>query len=109
MTNRFVAFLIIAMMLKVTVTAYHGPCKICRTRARTYTGRSASLPGLAVDPRLIPLGSKVKIKDRWYIADDIGPHGRHVDIRMQKSRLAHKKVKRFGRHRMTIVVKRYHR
>ncbi|MHB1000188.1 MAG: 3D domain-containing protein [Armatimonadota bacterium] len=106
MTNRYITLIILAIFIKVTVTAYHAPCKICHTRSRTYTGRNASLPGLAVDPRLIPLGSKVKINGKWYVADDKGPRGHHVDIRLSNSVSAHKKVKKFGRQYLTIQVKK---
>lgn len=109
MTNKFVTLLILLIFLKVTVTAYHAPCSRCGTRGRTYTGRNASLPGLAVDRKLIPIGSKVKVNGKWYVADDIGPKGRHVDIRIRNSSGAHNKVKHFGRHRMIIAVKKKHK
>ncbi|MHB1457908.1 MAG: 3D domain-containing protein [Armatimonadota bacterium] len=104
--NRYITLLVFLLFLKVTVTAYHAPCSRCGTRGKTYTGRNASLPGIAVDPKLIPIGSKVKVNGKWYLADDTGPKGKHVDIRIRNSSAAHGKVKHFGKHRMMIAVKK---
>lgn len=106
MANRYFAFLVLLLFLKVTVTEYHAPCSRCGTRGRTFTGRNASLPGVAVDPRLISIGSKVRVNGKWYVADDTGPKGKHIDIRIHNSSTAHNKVKHFGRHRMTVAVKK---
>lgn len=106
MANRSYVLLVLLLFLKVTVTQYHAPCSKCRTRGQTFTGRNASLPGIAVDPKIIPLGSKVKVGEIWYLADDTGPKGKHVDIRIRNTSSAHSKVKRFGKHRMTIAVKK---
>lgn len=106
MANRVFVLLVLLLFLKVTVTEYHAPCSRCGTRSRTYTGRSTSLPGVAVDPKIIPIGSKVKVNGIWYIADDVGPKGKHIDVRIRNSKMAHNKVKHFGRQRVTIAVKK---
>jgi 3D (Asp-Asp-Asp) domain-containing protein len=105
MYNRLATLLIAVMLLKVTVTAYHAPCRLCHTKRHTITGANATRPGIAVDPRLIPLGSKVKVNGRWYVADDVGPKGRHVDIRFRNRKGAHKAIKAFGRRHMVVKVK----
>ena len=53
--------------------------------SRTATGRSASSRGLAVDPRVIPLGSRVFVPGHGVlVADDTGGaiKGRRIDIRL---------------------------
>ncbi len=53
--------------------------------SRTATGRSASSRGLAVDPRVIPLGSRVYVPGHGVlVADDTGGaiKGRRIDIRL---------------------------
>ncbi len=105
-TNSLVNILVVVIILKVTVTAYHAPCKKCGTKSRTYTGTNASLPGVAVDPKVIPLGSKVKINGIWYLADDVGPKGKRVDIRLSNGKNAHEKAKAYGKKHLTITVKK---
>lgn len=102
--NRIATFLVAAILLRVTVTAYHAPCRRCHTKRHTVTGANAHGSGLAVDPRLIPIGSRVKLGGKWYVADDIGPHGHRVDIRLPNTANVHKRMKAFGRKRMTIRV-----
>ncbi len=67
-------------VMKVRVTFYSPG-----SRSRTATGRSARLPGLAVDPRVIPLGSKVSVPGFGVrVADDTGGaiKGRRIDVRL---------------------------
>lgn len=94
----------------VEATAYcGGPCRVCGTSGTTKTGRDASLDGIAVDPTVIPIGSRIdypreKGSDRkctWVLADDTGGaiRGRRIDIRM-----GHAEAVEFGRKQMVIRV-----
>jgi len=69
----------------VRVTAYCPCSKCCGEWAdgNTYTGTKATANRtIAVDPDVIPLGTKVEIDGREYIAEDIGGavDGERVDI-----------------------------
>lgn len=68
---------------KFTVTGYSAGDHRQGTGWRTAIGRHASHPGVAVDPHVIPLGSRVRIGHWWYVADDVGGRvkGRHIDLR----------------------------
>ncbi len=69
-------------VLKVRATHY---CASCGGGGRTATGRSARSAGLAVDPRVIPLGSRVYVPGYGVlVADDTGGaiRGRRIDIRL---------------------------
>ena len=82
---------------KYKLTAYCG-CKRCSGGYgnRTATGRKAKQGRtVAVDKRKIKLGSKVKIKGKTYVAEDVGGgvKGKHIDVYFK----SHKKVKQFGR------------
>jgi 3D (Asp-Asp-Asp) domain-containing protein len=98
-----------ARTLTVTASAYHGgPCKRCGTGRRTATGHSAASPGLAVDPRFIRLGSRVRILSRgfshvWRSADDTGGRikGRRIDLRLG----SHAAAQRFGVRRLLIEIR----
>jgi 3D (Asp-Asp-Asp) domain-containing protein len=78
---------------KANVSAYSAPCRIQGTGSYTATGRkvykiengeTVKVPGIAVDPRVIPLGSRVEVNGHWYLADDTGGaiKGSHLDIRL---------------------------
>ena len=70
-----------AQTLNVRATHY---CTACGG-SKTATGRSARRPGLAVDPRVIPLGSRVYVpRHGVLVADDTGRaiKGRRIDIRL---------------------------
>jgi len=91
--------------MRVTVTAYSPGDPKQGTGWRTATGRDAKLPGVAVDPRVIRLGSKVHIPGYgWRVADDTGGaiKGNRIDLRLT-SRGA---CERFGRRTMTIRVEK---
>lgn len=65
------------------VTAYCAGC----SSSRTATGRSVRLPGVAVDPRRIRLGSRLFIPGYGRaVADDTGGaiKGNRLDVRMQR-------------------------
>jgi len=80
--------------IQAKVTAYC-PCRICcgpKARGVTSTGTDARRPGCAVDPQLIPYGSRVTIPGAGTVtADDTGGAMRqdarrgivHVDLRMR--------------------------
>ncbi len=92
--------------LNMTITAYHPNCQICGTGQLTKTGKSALRPGVAVDPRVVPLGSLVAFKDNGKTvvlrADDTGGavHGYIIDRRMA----SHSEAIRYGRRRKVSVV-----
>jgi len=89
----------------VTATAYSPGCPIQGTGWRTATGRNARLPGVAVDPKVIPLGSRVHVPGYgWRLADDTGGaiRGRRIDIRL----MSRGDCLRFGRRKMTVRVER---
>ena len=85
--------------LSVRATHYCASCG----GGRTATGRSARTRGLAVDPRVIPLGSRVYVPGHGVlVADDTGGaiRGRRIDIRLSsRGGCARRGVKR-----MTIRV-----
>lgn len=74
----------------------------------TASGKKAKVRHtIAVDPRIIPLGSKVKIKGRWYTAEDKGGliKGNRIDIFMN----SHKETVKFGVKRLRVKIRRYKR
>lgn len=90
---------------KYKLTAYCG-CKRCSGGYgnRTATGRRAKQGRtIAVDKRKIKLGSKIKIKGKTYVAEDVGGgvKGKHIDVYFK----SHKKVRQFGRKNNVKVYK----
>ena len=90
---------------KYKLTAYCG-CRKCSGGYgnKTATGRRAKQGRtIAVDKRKIKLGSKVKIKGKTYVAEDVGGvvKGKHIDVYFK----SHKKVKQFGRKNNVKVYK----
>jgi 3D (Asp-Asp-Asp) domain-containing protein len=97
----------------VTATAYC-PCSICCGKGSpgiTKTGRSAWKPGVAVDPKVIPLGSHLDIpgynrgpnnNGSWILCDDIGGaiKGNHIDVRFK----THAEAKKWGVKKIKIRV-----
>lgn len=82
---------------KYKLTAYCG-CKSCSGKwgNRTASGKRAKQGRtIAVDKRKIKLGTKVKIKGKTYVAEDVGGgvKGKHIDIYFK----SHKQTKKFGR------------
>ena len=98
-------------VMKVIATAYC-PCAKCCGKGSpgiTKTGRSAWLPGVAVDPSIIPLGSHIDIpgynrnnNGSWVLCDDTGGKikGKRIDVRFK----THEEAKRWGRREITIRV-----
>lgn len=89
--------------IRVKATGYC-PCVVCCgkwSNGLTSTGRDAYLPGIAVDPKVISLGSRIDIPlneyfngGSWILADDIGGkiRGNHIDVRFA----THEEAKNFG-------------
>ena len=85
-----------AYYLTVIATAYC-PCKKCCGKwadGKTKTGRDAKLAGVAIDPKIIPLGSHVDIPNylrgpnkngSWILCDDTGKtiKGNKIDLRFK--------------------------
>lgn len=97
--------------IRVLATGYSAPCKYQGTGLYTFTGRRVQkmvqgkivkVPGVAVDPRVIPLGSLVKINGRQYLADDTGGaiKGRRIDIRFD----TRKQALTWGKRWITVTV-----
>jgi 3D (Asp-Asp-Asp) domain-containing protein len=98
------------MEYKAMVTAYC-PCELCCGQYAdgiTSTGKDASTVGLAVDPRIIPYGSKVDIGGIVVKADDTGSAmlGRSADgaVRVDLRLANHYRALQWGRREMTILV-----
>lgn len=96
--------------LIVLATAYTdkdaGCNKTTATGSSTRTKTGAHIPGVAVDPRTIPLHSEISLDGgkTWIKADDTGGaiKGRKIDIRMDTRRDAF----RWGRRTVTILVRK---
>lgn len=87
------------------ITAYCS-CRKCTGKygRMTASGKLARAKHtVAVDTRYIKLGTKIKIFNHWYTAEDTGGRvkGRHVDIYMS----SHKQVKKFGRKYLRVKVR----
>lgn len=86
----------------VKSTAYC-PCKHCSGGYgnKTCTGKRARQGHtIAVDKRIIKLGSIIRIGKKKYIAEDVGVKGYHIDIFFR----SHKSVKKYGSRRIKIRV-----
>ena len=82
---------------KYKLTAYCG-CKKCSGKwgTRTASGKKAKQGRtIAVDRRKIKLGTKVKIKGKTYVAEDVGGgvKGKHIDLFFS----SHKQTMKFGK------------
>ncbi len=102
-TGEFQEYLL-AATVKAKVTAYC-PCRICcgkYANGKTATGRDARGRGAAVDPRVLPYGSILRIPRAGYVeADDTGGAMRqswskqrivHIDLRMR----THAEARKWG-------------
>lgn len=87
--------------MTMTATAY------C-LRGNTASGTEVRAGTVAVDPRVLPRGSRIRIRgphvDGTYTVEDEGAamKGRRIDIYMPSCAQA----KRFGRQRVTVVIER---
>lgn len=95
-----------AYKLTVVATAYC-PCRSCSGNYGSGTAiGTVAKEGrtIAVDPRVIPLGSKVIINGNVYVAEDVGGaiKGNKIDIYFN----SHSAVESFGRQRIDVYVVR---
>lgn len=88
----------------VTATAYCGCVSCCgKSDGITATGTKATQgKTIAVDPNIIPYGSKVVMNGNTYIAEDCGGFsGNHIDVFFNN----HSDALQFGRRTVEIEVK----
>ncbi|KIR02345.1 hypothetical protein P261_01160 [Lachnospiraceae bacterium TWA4] len=84
---------------------FYCPCRRCSGRwgTRTASGRRARAGRtVAVDRRYIKLGTKLRIDGKWYVAEDTGVRGKHIDIYVSK----HSHIPRYGKKYRKIYVRR---
>lgn len=89
---------------KYTLTAYCGCSKCTYGTGLTATGKKPKANHtIAVDPKVIPYGTKIKIGKRVYVAEDCGGtiKGKHIDIYFK----SHKKALKFGIKKKRVYVK----
>lgn len=97
---RRIANILVIIMITVTATAYDAPCNICRTRARTESGRSVKLPGVASGRW--PQGTVLSIQGIGRRVVDDRCRGA-LDIRFT-GKNAHARAKKFGRKKLKVKV-----
>ena len=108
---KYVLILVISFLIKeaqaktitVIATSYCA-CKICcgsAAKGITATGVKVKVGIIAVDPKIIPLHSKVTIDKKIYYAEDTGSaiKGKRIDIFMS----THEEAKKFGRKKLTVT------
>lgn len=84
------------------------PCESCSEgygrQTATHGVYARSEHTIAVDPDVIPLGSKVKIGDDYYVAEDVGGliFGDRIDIFFD----THEEVEEFGIRHLDVYVVR---
>jgi 3D (Asp-Asp-Asp) domain-containing protein len=107
MTSLLLLLLAYAPEWRTVEASAYCPCAICcgeHADGKTATGRDASLPGVAVDPAVIPLGSRLDVPGvgSWRLADDTGGaiKGEKIDVRMSN----HEEAKKFGRRTLRVRV-----
>ena len=63
---------------------------------------------IAVDPKVIPYGSKVILNGHTYIAEDTGGaiKGNRLDIYMGSGKTAYTKAKQFGRQNVEVIIEK---
>lgn len=87
-------------------TAYCACSKCCgHTHGITKSGTVATANRtIAVDTRHIPLGTKVCINGKWYVAEDTGKSikGRRIDIFFD----SHEEALEFGKQTHSVVIER---
>lgn len=95
---------VLTKKVRVCISAYSPNDPRQGTGWKTASGRHASHPGVATDPRVIPTGSIVEINGTKYLADDTGGaiKGRRIDLRVTSRGAAIK----WGRRTMTVKVYR---
>lgn len=91
--------------VEVEVTAYC-PCEICcgeYADGKTVTGKNAYLPGIAVDKKIIKLGTLIDVPGYGkFEADDIGGaiKGNKIDIRFK----SHREALKWGRRKLKVKI-----
>jgi 3D (Asp-Asp-Asp) domain-containing protein len=96
--------------ITVIATAYCLCIECCgksKHDGKTASGGNAYQPGIAVDPKLIPYGSRIDCplytrKPTWAEADDCGGSIKknRIDLRMEN----HEDAKKFGKQEITIRI-----
>lgn len=100
---------------KFTLTAYCSCKKCCGKWAKnrpvdengntiviTASGKRAKAgTTIAVDPKVIPYGTKVKINGHIYIAQDTGVRGKHIDVYFD----SHEEAVKFGKKKAIVYIK----
>ena len=98
LTYKYCKYIVLFLYsIKYKLTAYCG-CKKCSGKwgTRTASGKKAKQGRtIAVDRRKIKLGTKVKIKGKTYVAEDVGGgvKGKHIDVFFS----SHKQTMKFGK------------
>jgi len=92
--------------MTVTATGYTDRDRGCHPSRKTRYPDGRHKPGVAVDRRVIPLGSHISIDGgrTWLLCDDIGGSkvkGRRIDIRMASRHEA----LQWGRRKIVILVR----
>lgn len=95
-----------AKLVRCKITAYC-PCRGCSGgygRSTSTGKRARSKHTIAVDPRVFPYGTRIRIENRVYTAEDRGGgvKGKHIDVFFDR----HAQVRRFGtKHKKVEVIK----
>lgn len=99
--SRFVNSLTaIALAVMVMATAYDAPCKKCGTRAKTTSGRSTKLPGVASNRWKVGTVLRIQGVGRRVVDDKCKGA---LDIRFTGSG-AHERAKKFGKRKVRVSV-----
>lgn len=84
---------------------YYCPCRKCNGSYANATAsgkKPKAKHTIAVDPKVIPLGSKIKIGNTIYVAEDTGVKGKTIDIFVS----SHSKALRYGvKHKKVYLIK----
>lgn len=95
-----------AKLVRCKITAYC-PCRGCSGgygRSTAIGKRARSKHTIAVDPKVFPYGTRIRIDNRVYTAEDRGGgvKGKHIDVFFDR----HAQVRRFGtKHKKVEVIK----
>lgn len=93
-------------LVRCKITAYC-PCRGCSGgygRSTSTGKRARSKHTIAVDPKVFPYGTRIRIENRVYTAEDRGGgvKGKHIDVFFDR----HAQVRRFGtKHKKVEVIK----
>lgn len=92
--------------IRGVVVTYYCDCEICTGQYTSTKSGTTPIAGytIAVDPKFIPLGSRVYIENiGWRIAEDVGGavKGNHIDV----FTATHEEATRGGRHTAFAIVR----